>query len=49
MPVEQATDSFGKDCHDWLAASQDTASRPKRITFGEILPVTAVGKATDWE
>jgi 4-coumarate--CoA ligase (photoactive yellow protein activation family) len=49
MPVEQATDSFGKDFHDWLAASLDTASRPKRIFFGDKLPVTAVGKAADWE
>jgi acyl-coenzyme A synthetase/AMP-(fatty) acid ligase len=49
MPVEQATDSFGKDFHSWLTASLETASRPKRITFGDKLPVTAVGKAADWE
>ena len=49
MPVEQATESFGKDFHDWLAASLDTASRPKRLTFGDKLPVTAMGKAADWE
>ncbi|MDR0339858.1 MAG: 4-coumarate--CoA ligase [Desulfovibrio sp.] len=49
LPLDRASQAFGKDFKDWLAATFDAPSRPKSIRLGASLPVNAMGKACDWD
>ena len=42
-------DDSCKAFRTWLAENLSSAETPKALTFGETLPVNAMGKVTDWD
>lgn len=48
-PLDKAASHFGKEFRAWMAERLDAPRRPKHVRLGAVIPVNAMGKASDWD